>query len=246
MIQITCSFFSENLGREVPLQVLLPKTAGWDNPCPALYLLHGLTDNGTSWLRRTSLERYADDHNLAIVMPDAARSFYSDMAGGDRYLTFVGQEVVDFCERVLPISRDRRYVAGNSMGGYGACKIALRYPGRFSKVGTFSGVLDVQSMVDRFPELNRDWQLCFGGTKVPQQEDVLGLLMRGKEPDALPEISLYCGSEDFLAGENQTFLELCRRESIPLTVSWEEGGYHDWPCWDRALPALLQWLEADC
>ena len=106
MIKMTCRFFSECLGRDTDLTVLLPHNATHVSPAPVLYLLHGLTDSADSWLHRTSLERYADSHNIAIVLPNAARSFYCDMVYGDAYYTHISQEVPAFCEAVFPITSD--------------------------------------------------------------------------------------------------------------------------------------------
>lgn len=244
MIRLTASFFSQCLGRDAQLTVLLPADVA-NVPrggFPVLYLLHGLTDSADSWLFRTALERYADSHTVAIVLPNAARSFYCDMAYGDAYYSHISQEVPAFCEAVFPVSRDprHRYLAGNSMGGYGACKIALKNPGQFSKVGLFSGVLDIQQMVHRAPMFHRDWLLCFGGTQVPQEEDLLSLLPKAA---LLPDFYHYCGTRDLLAEGNRTFCRVCRELQIPLESHWEEGGVHEWEFWDRQLPGFLNWLE---
>lgn len=246
MIKLNCRFFSECLGRDAELTVLLPNgaSAGQCEPFPVLYLLHGLTDSADSWLSRTSLERYADSHNIAVVLPNAARSFYCDMAFGEAYYTHISKEIPSFCEAVFPITRDPqlRYIAGNSMGAYGACKIALKEPGRFSKVGLFSGVLDVQQMVNAAPMFQRDWQLCFGGVQVPDEENLLKLL---PDVQVLPEFYHYCGTEDFLAEGNRRFCSLCRTLNVPLTSVWEDQGIHEWHYWDQQLPALLNWLDSE-
>ena len=244
MIKLNCSFFSECLGRETQLTVLLPASAASQthSPYPVLYLLHGLGDSADTWLHRTSLDRYANDHEMAIVLPNAARSFYCDMAYGEAFYTHISREVPAFCESLFPISREpaQRYIAGNSMGAYGACKIALKNPGCFSKVGLFSGVTDVQQMVTDFPELHRDWLLCFGGAQVAAEDDLLQLLPKASP---LPAFYHYCGSDDFLAAGNRRFCELCASLQIPLTSHWEEGGLHEWRYWDSQLPHLLNWLD---
>ncbi|MBQ9149176.1 MAG: esterase family protein [Oscillospiraceae bacterium] len=244
MIRMCCKFFSECLGRDAEVTVLLPADAakGAAERYPTLYLLHGLTDSADSWLNRTALERYADSHRMAIVLPNASRSFYCDMAYGDAYYTHISREVPDFCEAVFPVTREPRfrYIAGNSMGAYGACKIALKEPDRFSKVGLFSGVLDIQHMVTNAPMFQRDWLLCFGGNEVPDGENLLKLLPKA---DVLPEIYHYCGTEDFLAEGNRTFCNLCASLHVPLTSVWEEGGVHEWHFWEKQLPALLNWLD---
>ena len=246
MIKFHISFLSDALGRDSQLTVLLPNDAAKasNTRYPVLYLLHGLGDSADTWLNRTSLERYGDDHKMAIVLPNGARSFYCDMAYGDAYYTHISREVPEFCESIFPVSRDPkyRYIAGNSMGAYGACKIALKNPGKFAKVGLFSGVLDIQTLVSNAPHYNRDWQLCFGGTQIPEEEDLLKLLSKAK---ILPEFYHYCGTGDFLAEGNRTFCVLCETLRIPLPSHWEEGGIHDWEYWDKALPRLLNWLESE-
>lgn len=244
MIRLQFSFPSKCLGRDTEVKVLLPnpdrqvKGQRW----PTLYLLHGLTDCADTWLRRTCLERYCDARGLAVVLPTAQRSFYCDMAYGDAYFTHVGREIPEVCEALLPLVPDdaHRYIAGNSMGGYGAYKIALRNPGKFAKVAALSGVMDINAMIRDFPECRRDWQLCFGGSMAPEQEDILKLLPGA---ESLPEMYQYCGTADFLAEGNRRFCKICEDLGIPLTSIWEENGQHGWLWWERRLPEMLDWLE---
>lgn len=243
MIKLRLTYFSQCLGRDGEVTVLLP--GGERAPgvrYPTLYLLHGLTDCGDTWLYRTALERYCDDHSIAVVLPTAQRSFYCDMAYGDAYYTHVSQEIPSFCESILPLVPDdaHRYIAGNSMGGYGAYKIALKNPGRFAKVAALSGVMDIQGMIRDFPQYQRDWQLCFGEKGVTPEEDVLSLVASAR---SLPEMYLYCGTKDFLVEGNRRFCHLCQQLGLPLVSVWEEGGIHDWNSWDPQLPHLLTWLE---
>src|SRR6476619_7886720 len=101
---------------------------------PVLYLLHGLSDDDTIWLRRTSIERYVAALGLAVVMPQVHRSFYTDEAYGNRYWTYLSEELPEIVHGFFRLSRRREdtFVAGLSMGGYGALKWALRDPGRFA------------------------------------------------------------------------------------------------------------------
>ena len=243
MIKLQFSFPSKCLGRDAEVKVLLPNPEKHTlKRFPTLYLLHGLTDCADTWLSRTSLERYCDDHGMAVVLPTAQRSFYCDMVWGDAFFTHVGQEIPEICESLLPLVPDdaHRYIAGNSMGGYGAMKIALKNPGKFAKVATLSGVLDVNAMIRDFPEYERDWLLCFGGNHAPAEEDILELLPKAEK---LPEIYHYCGTDDFLAGGNHRFCKLCEELNIPLKSTWEEGGIHGWPYWDPQIVQVLNWLK---
>ena len=140
MALIHVDFFSEVLGMSSQMEVILPQqTEGQigighvekQNKYPVLYLLHGMTDNQTIWTRNTSIERYAAEHGIAVVMPNAHLGWYTDMQYGFDYFTFFSEELPTLCERFFPcISNDPkdRFVTGNSMGGYGAFKLGLTCP----------------------------------------------------------------------------------------------------------------------
>src|SRR5213080_4930690 len=121
---------------------------GSDEPPPVLYLLHGLSDDDTIWLRRTSIERYVAPLGLAVVMPQVHRSFYTDQASGGNYWTFLSEELPELVGTLFRVSQRREdtFVAGLSMGGYGAVKWALRQPDRFAAAASLSGGLDVAAL----------------------------------------------------------------------------------------------------
>ena len=85
---------------------------------PVLYLLHGLSDDDTTWLRRTSIERYVASLGLAVVMPQVHRSFYTDEALGGRYWSFLSEELPALVSTFFRVSERRSdtFVAGLSMG----------------------------------------------------------------------------------------------------------------------------------
>jgi putative tributyrin esterase len=163
MILNDVNFFSEVLGLNSRMIVMLPQPGAGATGQPrhrVLYLLHGHSDDCTAWQRWTSIERYVEELNLAVIMPDAHLSFYTDMAHGGRYWTFISQELPALAQRIFPLSTDRAdtFVAGLSMGGYGAFKLALAYPERFAAAASLSGALDIRYIVaeDR-PDRDETW-----------------------------------------------------------------------------------------
>ena len=64
-----------------------------DQKYPTLWLLHGATDDQTTWQRRTSIERYVAPLGLAVVMPSAHLSSYTDMAHGGAFYTYIVEEL---------------------------------------------------------------------------------------------------------------------------------------------------------
>ena len=168
-----CSIFSESLGMTSSVNVVLPqRTSGQIGlkgvaagaTCPVLYLLHGMSDDHSIWLRRTSVERYAAKYGIAVVMPNAHRSYYSDTAGGLRYWEYFSQELPEFINATFRFSRspEDTFVAGLSMGGFGAMKLALNCPGRFAAAGGFSSAIGPCELVRHVPSLKKEFDNLFG------------------------------------------------------------------------------------
>jgi putative tributyrin esterase len=103
MALFNAHFFSDVLGMQTEATVILPQpasdlqigveTVAARKTWPCLWLLHGMSDEHTIWLRRTSIERYAEAAGCAVVMPNCHRSFYCDMKHGGNYWTFLSEEL---------------------------------------------------------------------------------------------------------------------------------------------------------
>ncbi|WP_199613952.1 alpha/beta hydrolase [Paenibacillus alkalitolerans] len=244
-------YHSEVLRMPVSMEVLLPQhvAGGWRSvndpgPYPALYLLHGMSDDHTAWMRRTSIERYVEDKPISVVMPAAHLSWYTDMAFGREYFRFITEELPAFCERMYPISsaREDRFIAGLSMGGYGAMKAALNAPERYSAAASFSGEMDALKTYDRLPsQLSSD---IFGSRERLEGgvNDLFASASRLAASDGpRPNLYMWCGTEDFLHEENVRFQQ--HAKSLGLPLEYEEGpGGHSWQCWDTCIERTIPWL----
>lgn len=254
MAHLRCDFFSEALSLSTSMTVLLPqrtttqigmtgRTVGGDPP--VLYLLHGLSDDDTVWLRRTSIERYVAPLGLAVVLPQVHRSFYIDESYGGRYWTFLSEELPELVGSLFRVSarREDTFVAGLSMGGYGALKWALRQPDRFAAAASLSGAVHVASLRTRRerPEDPRLIERVFGDDEVAGSADDLLALVARADPAALPALYVCCGTEDELIGDNETFRDACASAGVPLTVDFGPGA-HDWAYWDAKIQDVLAWL----
>jgi len=250
MARVSCHFKSEVLAIHTAAYVLLPQPSETVAPrerYPVLWLLHGLSDDHTIWHRRTAIERYVQDLPLAVVMPAVNRSFYHDMAYGPAYWTFVSEELPALLRHWFPLSekREENFVAGLSMGGYGALKLALRHPERFAAVASLSGVTlhAREPMWD--PMLERDFRLMLGDNLTPRDGD-LDLVALSSQVAASgaprPATWLYCGDADFLYDQNVTFHN--HLESIGWEHRWlsRPGGDHTWPYWDEQIEQVIAWL----
>lgn len=248
-----CNFHSDALGMACSMDVILPEQterqigmtsrATDEAAPPVLYLLHGLSDDHTIWQRRTSIERYVAPLGLAVVMPCVHRSFYTNMAFGYRYWDFISEEVPAKVARLFRVSsaREDTYVAGLSMGGYGAFKLALRRPDRFAAAASLSGALYFGR---RVPEFHADYDLIFGEGDGAEgtQDDVYRLAEICATSDGpVPRLYQCCGTEDFLHADNVAFRDHAR--GLGLSVTYEEGaGAHEWGYWDVQIQRVLTWF----
>ena len=265
MAFINCNFYSQTLGVASSMNVIIPqpifnqeskdaykKTEGY----PVLYLLHGLSDDHTIWQRRTSIERYVDPLNIVVVMPAVNRSFYTDMAYGQKYWTFVSEELPFIVKSYFHVSdrRENTFVAGLSMGGYGAFKLALSHPDRFAAAASLSGVMDIAVMLR---EWNKEYEknsnnkdrisegkLIFGNNAdISGTENDLFYLAEkaAKAKGAKPRLYQCCGTEDFLYECNTKFRDYCKKLKLDLTYE-EESGIHEWGYWDKKIQSALSFM----
>ncbi len=256
MALLHMNFHSDVLGMPANVDVILPERAstrigmegGREKVFPTLYLLHGLSDDGTIWQRRTSIERYASRYGIAVVMPGVGRSWYADMAHGGKYFTFVSEELPAVCRSFfsgMSAEREYNYVAGLSMGGYGALKLAMAYPERFAGVASFSGAIDVkQYIIDEGYMGRRGWGNIFGDNAdiTDTVNDVYSSARRRiSEGVTLPEIYLSCGTEDALLPATRKMHAILEEAAIPHAYR-EAPGDHDWSFWDSEIELALKFF----
>ena len=256
MALVHCDFYSNILKLSSSLCVILPdlppttvtktKTSKTTN-YKTLYLLHGLSDDHTMWQRRTSIERYATELNLAVVMPAVNRSFYTDMVSGLRYWTYVSEEVPAVARSYFPLSakREDNFVAGLSMGGYGALKMALRCPETFCAAGSFSGAVDIVNLFTLRKEHHSDFVNIFGNPdQVSGSDNDLYYLAKNLVNSGKPRPRVFqcCGTKDVLLHINRKFKSFA--EDIGLDITYEEGrAGHEWSYWDKKIQTFLEWLQ---
>jgi putative tributyrin esterase len=250
MALLETRFYSTTLGLSLGANIILPgHPEAWREPPAVLYLLHGLSDDHTAWCRRTSIERYAFDYNLAIVMPDAYKSFCCDMAHGSDYWSFVADELPKLVKQWFNVSNDWRktFVAGLSMGGYGAFKLAMGLPGRFAAAASLSGALDLGAHIgDDFSQTRlRCFEAVFGdiATLPGSRNDLIAQL---KAMETVPETRFYivCGTEDYLYKDSLAFRDLATKKGLDLTYE-EAAGEHEWGFWDTYIQRVLEWLPIE-
>ena len=162
MASMTCHYYSSTLGNNIAINVIIPTPQGneqivdqdvqkqyqYETGLPVVYLLHGAYGDFSSWIRYSNIERYAQERCCAVVMASAGNFFYQDMYHGSAYRTFFTEELPVFITSVFPVSskKEDTYIAGFSMGGYGAWYLALSAPHLYAKAASMSGALDIAAL----------------------------------------------------------------------------------------------------
>lgn len=256
MILNEVNFLSEVLDVRSTMYVLLPQRALVDagnKRTPkyrTLYLLHGRSDDHTAWMRWSSIEKYVEGLDLAVVMPAVNLSYYTDMAHGSAYWQFISEEVPAVVRDMFSLSakREDNFVAGLSMGGYGAFKLALTHPDRYAAGASLSGVVDIYADIQKHIDAQNkvrvaEFRNVFGDLgKVPgSKHDLFALAKKAAKAPVKPRLYQCCGIEDFLYAGNIRFRDAVRK--LPLDLTYEEGpGEHVWAYWDKMIQNVLAWM----
>ena len=248
MAYIQLHIYSKALGIQTEVGVIMPQRdttgeIGIGNVANAekyrtLYLLHGLSDDQSIWHRRTSIERYATEYGVCVVMPCGGRSFYINQQNGQKYYDFVAKELPAVISEFLNVSdkREERFIAGNSMGGYGALKIALKENKTFGGGAGLSSVADIRT--DIFKELLEG--VVGKENYLSDDEDLFALSAKHEKDETKPRLLMCCGREDFLYADNVKLRNHLQKLTYDYTYEESEGA-HTWEYWDDKIQRVLEW-----
>ncbi len=217
-------------------------------------LLHGFNGCGQDWLQLSAATRYAADNGLILVAPSCENSFYCDMVYGDAWYTFLTDELPLLLEKFfrVPTAREQNFIAGLSMGGYGAMMLAMTHPERYAGAASFSGAVDLSLMLQQgaqLPELRKSFVPIFGEQlALPQDRDlrVLAGRLSGLPKERQPKLLFTCGLEDnepyYIHLQNRSLYDSIHTLPFAAYRYMEWPGNHEWKFWDRSLVYAIDWF----
>lgn len=261
---LTCHYFSHVLNHNTEINVVIPTPEGdeqitdqatrshynYEEGLPVVYLLHGAYGDNSSWCRNSCIERYAQAHCCVAVMASVENSMYQDMVHGNQYFTFMTEELPAYITSLFPVSKKREdtYIAGFSMGGYGAWYLALSCPERYSKVASMSAAMDIAATYEMgksgaigspFP-----WKEAFADPDhlAGTDKDIFTLYRRVAEKGQLPEMYQACGTRDFLFEMNEEAHKRLTEMGADITYHVTPDAMHNWDYWDKEIQNILDWM----
>ncbi|MCR5716522.1 MAG: esterase family protein [Lachnospiraceae bacterium] len=261
---LQCHYFSFVLGTNVEINVIIPTPEGneqitgaqktdrydYEKGLPVVYLLHGAYGDNNSWMRFSSVERYAQAHNCIAVMAGVTNSFYQDMVHGPKYFTFMTQELPAYITELFPASKKREdtYIAGFSMGGYGAYYLALSRPDLYCKTASMSGALDLPETIRGALQNTAESPFAIRDIFANPEhiegspQDLMHLVKENLNKGTLPKLYQACGTEDFLYRSNQKIHKELMDLGVDVTYREVEGYGHAWDFWDREIERIFDWF----
>ena len=241
-MKLNCNYISKALGRAVDINIAIPSPVypeilGYAGKAefapkekyPVLFLLGGIGNDCNSVFDYTRVQMYAEEYNIAIVSVSGENKFYADN-GLEKFSEFLENEIPNFISGYFPIS-DRTedyYIAGLSMGGYGALLHFLKCPNRFCAVGCFSGAVGKFDYAET--EKGKDYNIYHLFDK------------RIKEGANLGNIYISCGGDDFIKDCSLKLKFFLDDKNVKFSWKQVEGYGHEWRFWDEQIEKFLKWL----
>ncbi|WP_124067311.1 alpha/beta hydrolase family protein [Clostridium sp. E02] len=263
MASMNCHYYSFCLKHTVDINVIIPTPEGneqitstsskeaypYEEGLPVLYLLHGAFGDYSSWMRFSNIERYAQKHRCAVVMASAENSLYQDMYQGNKFFTFFTEELPELVKSLYPVSKKREdtYIAGLSMGGYGAWFLGLSKPEQYSKAASLSGAVNIAETYEGIKSETIDgpfpWNAVFQDPEklAGSDADLMVLYDRCVKEGVVPDLYQACGTEDFLYEMNVKVRDKMKEKGANITYIEGKGG-HNWDFWDKYIQDVLQWM----
>ena len=216
MAHIDINMISNALGRAVDFTLILPtktsptlesnydaKTNTYyqdkrNKKYPLLILLHGYLNDEKNWGRYARAEFYAEENNIAICMVNGENKFYMNWD--------------------TPVTKDN-FIAGLSMGGFGALFHGLTNSRSYSAIGAFS------APYTQMKELGFDFKKIIG-----RKTDI-------------PFIYMSCGDKDTLLKDNDDIDKDLNEMGISHLYNIVPGYAHEWRFWDLELERFIKGLK---
>lgn len=262
MALLTCNFESEYLNGNTEICVILPD---WDKEITpeefyrerkeykVLWLLHGGGGDYSDWIRKSKIELYACENNLAVVTFSACNSMYTNWRNfgkGMNYENFFFEELMPLVYGWFPVSDQKKdnFIAGLSMGGAGALKYTIMKPELFEKCACLSasgkkfdlGYVDDNDRSSPVQAQPKNAIADAGGIERFYYSDDniryrLKMLAEEERLDSLPPIFMSCGEADHHFGEFLDFRDYANDLGVTITYESVPGYKHEWRFWDFAI-----------
>lgn len=262
MAVFNCHFQPMTLGMSTTFRMIIPTGAFYGEAdrisleeyyskaakLPVVWMLHGGGAYSSEWLYNSTIALYAEKYQCAIVMPDAQSSLYTNMKNGPKWEDQIAKALPEYVYRNFPISsaREDNHICGLSMGGYGALRIALKYPEHYGSVVAMSSAVGlplryVENQLN--DEFNATMHAVFGEREglLDSEYNLYRLLDQYCSQDNKLRMFLSVGRNDHTFKDNVDLKEYLTKKEVEYTW-FENEDAHTWDSWNTYLPMAMEWM----
>ena len=213
---------------------------------PLVILLHGVYGSHWAWLYKGGAHQVLDrlikeEHLPPMMLAMPSDGLWGDGSGYVRhrdadYARWIVDEVPEASAEIDARCQDApRFISGLSMGGYGALRLGLLHPEKFTAISAHSSITEVTQMQGFVEESQAEFDLT--------DANPLAVLECAKLNSHRPHLRFDCGSEDLLIEHNRTLHR--DLEAAGITHVYEEfPGGHTWDYWHLHLADTLRFFKA--
>jgi len=236
---------SISLGGRGDMSLFVPDGLPSMSNVPIVLLLHGVYGSHWSWFfkggaHRTALRLIQAGRIRPVVLVAPSDGLWKDGTAYIRheehrdYESWICSDVLGYVRQMLPCTGDPPiFIAGLSMGGYGALRLGAKRAPLFRGIAALSAITRLDEMNDfvraPFPAIDR------------KDHDILAWIQLNRE--RLPPIRIDCGREDPLIVGNRRFHRELQQRHIAHDYC-ESSGMHSWAFWREHISDALLFFEA--
>lgn len=236
---LTINTKSNTLHMPVVIQALIPEKG---KNFKVLYLLNPEGGDNTSWLLKTRIADYVENTDIAVIMPSGKNKYFVDNFHGRDYAKFVSEELIEKTEQIFDVSRKKndRYIAGASMGAYGAAAAALDNKDKYNTAFLFSGILDIVKKYDT--EKAENLYPVFGNRQdlINNNYDLVEKIKSTVDNET--KFVINCGLDDKNIDANKKTARIMGDNLLNVSSIFEQGG-HDWKYWDKCIERAIDIIK---
>ncbi len=219
----------------------VPKTDRTD--LPIVTLLHGVYGSSNSWSGGAGAHLTAQRMIASGIITPMIIAMPSDGLWGDgsaylphnnyNFEKWIVSDVIDAIKLHIPQAKKStiNFLAGLSMGGFGALRLGAKYPEIYK---SFSGLSAITSLEQMSMFVEED--IVNYKQETSTNEDVFQTIVAKKEK--IGSFRFDCGTSDILIDYNRKLHQ--QLEGAGITHSYHENeGAHEWSYWERHLSDTL-------
>ena len=237
---------SENLKGRGDICVFSPPGIGRDETLPVIVLLHGVYGSAWSWAYGAGVHRQAIQLIESGEIPPVVIAMPSDGLWGDgsAYLPHNGYDFEKWIALDVPAAvaecipgataDSPLFIAGLSMGGFGALRIGARHGSRFRAVSAHSAITSLEQMKLFVEEDLRHYR-----QPMEVDEDLFQTCLQNRAQ--LPSLRFDCGTSDLLIEYNRELHRRLSEQRIPHCYEEFPGG-HEWSYWEAHVSRSIRFF----